>query len=89
MKFAIVTSGGLPHKSDGDARRLTLGCKLQMLVSLKMFGMESLYLPVQLSLSTVMHEEMYKICLDTGHTEISFRGQFKLEPHPHWSPLGV
>ena len=23
------------------------------------------------------------------HTEISFRGQFKLEPHPHWSPLGV
>ena len=23
------------------------------------------------------------------HTEISRRGQFKLEPHPHWSPLGV
>ena len=22
-------------------------------------------------------------------TEIFFRGQFKLEPHPHWSPLGV
>ena len=20
---------------------------------------------------------------------VSFRGQFKLEPHPHWSPLGV
>ena len=27
--------------------------------------------------------------LTTDHTEIFFRGQFKLEPHPHWSPLGV
>ena len=32
--------GGLPYKSDGDARRLALGCKLQILVSLRVFGME-------------------------------------------------
>ena len=25
----------------------------------------------------------------TDSTEIFLRGQFKLEPHPHWSPLGV
>ena len=33
--------GELPCKSDRDAHRLTLGCKLQMLVSLRVFGMES------------------------------------------------
>ena len=27
--------GGLPYKSDGDARRLILRCKLQILVSLR------------------------------------------------------
>ena len=27
--------GGLPHKNDGDTRRLALGCKLQILVSLE------------------------------------------------------
>ena len=31
----------LPYKSDGDARRLALGYKVQSLVSLKVFGMES------------------------------------------------
>ena len=45
---------GLPYKSDEDARRLALGCKLQSLVSLRLFGMiKSLYLPIQVSLSTV------------------------------------
>ena len=28
------------HQSDGDARRLPLGCKLQILVSLRVFCME-------------------------------------------------
>ena len=28
------------HKSDGDAHRFDLGCKLQILVSLTVFGME-------------------------------------------------
>ena len=36
--------GGLPYKSDGDALRLALGCTLQILVSLKVFGMESYYI---------------------------------------------
>ena len=35
----------LPYKSDGDARRLALGCpELQILVSLRVFGMESHYI---------------------------------------------
>ena len=35
--------GGVPYKSDGDAR-LPLGCKLQILVSLRVFGVESHYI---------------------------------------------
>ena len=42
---------------------------------------KSLYLPIQVPLSTV-HKEIYKNCLDTDHTEISLK-QFKFEPHPH------
>ena len=34
-------------------------------------------------------KEFTKKCPDTDHTEISLGSQFKLEPHPHWSPLGV
>ena len=34
-------------------------------------------------------KKIYKKCPDTDHTEISLTGQFKLEPHLHWSPLGV
>ena len=34
--------GGMDsHKSDEDAHRFDLGCKLQILVSLMVFGMES------------------------------------------------
>ena len=36
--------GGLPYKRDGDARRLALGCKLQILVTLRVFEMESHYI---------------------------------------------
>ena len=36
--------GRLPYKSDWDARCLALGCKLQILVSRRMFGMESHYI---------------------------------------------
>ena len=35
---------GLTYRSDRDARRLTLGCKLQILVSLRVFGKESYYI---------------------------------------------
>ena len=44
---------------------------------------------IQVSLKAV-HKEIYqKKRGDADLTEISFRGQFKLEPHPHWPPLGV
>ena len=36
--------GGLPFKSDRDARRLALGCRLQILASLTVFGMERHYI---------------------------------------------
>ena len=36
--------GELPYNSDEDAGRLTLLCKLQILVSLRVFGMESQYI---------------------------------------------
>ena len=36
--------GELLCKSDGDAPSLSLGCKLQILVSLRVFGMESHYI---------------------------------------------
>jgi len=52
--------GGLPYKSDGDARRLALGCKSQILASLRMFGMESHYLPIQVSLSIVHKKNLQK-----------------------------
>ena len=29
--------GGLPYETDGDARRLALGCKFWILVSLRVF----------------------------------------------------
>ena len=58
----ISTRGRLPYKSDGDARRLGLGCKLQIFVSLRVFGMESYYyLPIQVSLSPA-HKEIAKKC---------------------------
>ena len=41
--FASPQRGRL-HKRDGDARRLALGCKLQILVSLRVFGRESRYI---------------------------------------------
>ena len=36
--------GGLPCKSAGDARCLALRCELQILVSIRVFGMESYYI---------------------------------------------
>ena len=58
----ISTRGRLPYKSDGDVCRLGLGCKLLILVSLRVFGMESHYcLPIQVSLSPA-HKEIAKKC---------------------------
>ena len=50
--------------------------------------MDRHYLHIQVSLSTV-HKEIYKKCFNTDHTEISLEGQLELEPHLHWSPLGL
>jgi len=69
--------GGTPI-NDGDDCCLALGCKLQILVSLRVFGTESHHV----SLSTV-YKEIYKKYPDIDHTEISLKGQFRLEPHPH------
>ena len=43
---AVLYRGGeCSYKGDGDARRLAFGCKLQILVSLRLlFGMESHYI---------------------------------------------
>ena len=43
-KVLYPRGGGLPYKRDGDARRLALGCKLQILVTLRVFEMESHYI---------------------------------------------
>ena len=40
-KDEIVFCWGLPYKKHGDTRRLVLRCKLQILISLRVFGMES------------------------------------------------
>ena len=39
---AVLSRGGdFSYKSDDDARRLAFGCKLQILASPRVFGMES------------------------------------------------
>ena len=48
-----------------------------------------IYLHSQVSLSTV-HKEIYKLCPDTDHAEISpSRGQFKFRATPTLVSLGV
>ena len=79
--------GELPYKSDGDARRLALGYKLQILASLRVFGIESHYNCTFRYRLVLCIKKFTKKCADTDLTEISLSGQFKLEPHPHWSPL--
>ena len=44
MEVRLYPREGLLYKNDRDSRRLALECKLQILVSLKMFGMESYYI---------------------------------------------
>ena len=42
---AVLSRGGeFSYKSDGDARRVAFGCKRQILVSVRVFGMESHYI---------------------------------------------
>ena len=57
---------GDSHESDGDARRLPFGFKLQILVSLRVWW-KVLYLPIQVSLSTGHKEISPKKCPATDH----------------------
>ena len=60
FSFDRPEPGGLPYKRDDEHRRLALGCKLLILVSLRVFGMERhLHLPVQVSLNTVRKEHTH------------------------------
>ena len=49
---------------------------------------QALNMLIQVSLRAV-HKEICRKGSDIDLTEISFEGQFKLEPHPHWPPSGV
>ena len=42
MQGLVPRPGGLPFKTNVDACRFAVGCELQILVSLRVFGMESL-----------------------------------------------
>ena len=86
----LFAQGGLPYKTNGDARHLALGCKLQILVSLRVFGMESHYIcPFRYRLVLCLKKfTKHALTLTTQKSPLA-RDQFKLEPHPHWSPLGV
>ena len=74
--------GGLPYKSDGDTRRLALGCKVQILVSLRVLRRKVTIFAHQVSLRAV-HKEIYKKCRDVSFNMASLRVQFKLDPHQH------
>ena len=79
---APLPGGRLPYKSDGDTRRFALGCKLQILVSLRVLRRKVTIFAHQVSLRAV-HKEIYKKCRDASFNMASFRVQFKLDPHPH------
>ena len=83
--YAQSGEGELPYESDGEARRLPLGCKLQILVSPWVFGMESHCIcPFRCHLGLSI-----KIFTKNALTVTTHKFPFKLEPHPYWSPLGV
>ena len=81
--------GGRPYKSDRNARRLALGYRLQILVSLIVFGMERHYIyPFRYRL-VVCIKKFTKNALTLTSQKSPLGGQYKLKPHQHWSPLGI
>ena len=75
--------GGLPYESDRDALHLALGCKKQILVSIRVFGMESHYIcPFRCRLVMCVKK------FTKNALTLTLRAQLNLQPHPHWSPLG-
>ena len=81
--------GELPYKRNGDARRLALGCKLQLLVSLRVFGIESLYIcPFKYRLVLCIKKfAKNALTVTTEKSPLGF--SLELGPHPHWSSLEV
>ena len=80
---------GLPYKSDRDAHRLALGCRLQILVSLRPFAMERHYICPFRYRWVLLIKKFTKNALTLTTQKSPLGGQYKLEPHPHWSPFGI
>ena len=78
---------GLPYKSDRDACRLSYRCKLQIVVPLTVFGMESHCIcsfGYRLELCIKIFPKRLWCLLVWSPLEVSLSLS---EPHRHWSPL--
>ena len=76
--------GGLSCKMGGDAHHLSKGCKLQIMVSLRMLG-RFLHAAVKISFKVARKHtngSYFSVCVRM----ISFRGQKSLS-HTHIGPL--
>ena len=92
MLGLVPRPGGLPYKSDGDGRRFGLGpgnCRFWS--HLGCLGWKvTIFAPFKYRLVLCINKFIKTALTVTKQkTEISLRGLFKLEPHPHWSPLAV
>ncbi len=88
--------GGFPYERDGDTRRPSLGCKLRIVVSLRLLRTKCQYFKPSRS-RLVLHVEKQKTpsyCVDGVDRSVmrrnqkwyrSFRGQEKVEARPDWS----
>ena len=92
MLGLVPRPGVLPYKSDGDGRRFGLGpgnCRFWS--HLGCLGWKvTIFAPFKYRLVLCINKFIKTALTVTKQkTEISLRGLFKLEPHPHWSPLAV
>ena len=79
-----------PLESDGEARSPSLRCvNCRFWSHLKCLGQNVTIFVFSGMLSGVraVHTEIFKTCRDVFFRVVSFRGQLKLEPHPHWFPF--
>ena len=90
---AVLSRGGdFSYKSDDDARRLAFGCKLQILASPRVFGMESHYIcPFRYrlvlwlikkftnnALTLTTQKSLLGVSLSLNHTHIGLLWEFNL-----------
>ena len=67
-----------------------LGCKLHILVSLRVFGTDRHHIcPCRCRLGLWIKIFTKRKYRDVCFSMVSFKDQFKLEPDPHWSPSEV